>query len=372
MGKKSSPKAPDPSSVAAAQGAANKEAVDASAADTQINQNTPYGSVAYSGTVGAPDRTQTTTLSPSNQTQLDQQNKVAEGLGSHAISLLDQIPSTSFNYDGIPAGPGDYSTMRQNANDQVYGELTHNLNRDFDRSDETLASKLASQGISQDSEAYKRAMESQTDSRDTALNNASLNAYQAGLGEEQNAYNQDTTTRQNAINQSLLLRQEPMNEISAILQGTPAFTPQSTPQTGQYNVQPADITGPTYSSYQGALNNANQQASKFGSTLGNLGGIGATLYASDVHLKENMEPINVSILEKLLQLPVEYWTYKHEAAKDIPGDNSVKHIGCYAGDFQKLFGVGNGTQISVVDIFGVLTQAIKELVIKVKELEKDG
>lgn len=374
MGKKSGPSAPDPAATAAAQGAANKEAVDASAADTQINQVTPYGSVTYSGTVGDPSRTQTTTLSPDSQTQLNQQNQVAESLGNSAQSLTGQVANEAaqpFNYDGIAAGPTDYTDMVNNATNTAYGQLTNNLNRDFDRSDETAQAKLASQGISQNSPAYERAMEAQGNSRDSALNTAALNASQLGQTEEQNAYNQDTTTRQNQINQALTLRQEPMNELSAILQGTPAFTPQSTPATGQYNQAPVDTSGIINSTYQNQLNQANQQASKFGSTVSNLGGLGLAGYSilSDEDLKENMEPVNVSILDKLLELPVEYWNYKPEAAKKLPGDNGVKHIGCYAGDFKDLFGVGDGHQISVVDIFGVLTQAIKQLTTEVRALK---
>lgn len=366
MGKKSTPSAPDPAATAAAQSAANKEAVTESAKVNQINTVSPYGSTSYSGEIGSPDRTQTTTLSPSGQTQLNQQNQVAEGLGNKALQIYDYLPTSQFNYNGIKQVGDNYDASRQAATDKVYGLLTNNTQRDFNRSEETLRSKLGSQGIGQDSEAYKREMEAFNDSKNTAFNNAATTAYTQGMNEANNAYNTDTQTRNRQIQERLQERQVPANELSAILQGTPAFTNPSTPNAAQYSVNAPDVAGLINNNYQNQLNAANQRSSKFGSTVGNLAQAGATIYASDPVLKDSREEIDINILERLKQLPVEYWRYTPKAALEIVGDNSVKHIGCYADDFQKLFGVGDGTTISVVDIFGVLTQAIKELAKKVE------
>jgi hypothetical protein len=365
MGKKA-PSAPDPAATAAAQSAANKEAVTESAKVNQINTVSPYGSTSWSGEIGAPDRTQTTTLSPSGQTQLNQQNQVAEGLGNKALQIYDYLPTDQFNYDGIKQVSDNYDTNRQAATDKVYGMLTNNTQRDFDRSEETLRSKLASQGLGKNNEDYKREMEAFNDSKNTAFNNASATAYTQGLNEANNAYNTDTQTRNRQISERLQERQVPANELSAILQGTPAFTNPQTPNTAQYSVNAPDVAGLVNQGYQNQLAQSNQRAQKFGSTLGNLGSIGATLYKSDPVLKDSKEPIDINVLERLMVLPVEYWRYTPKAALEIVGDNSVKHMGCYADDFQKLFGVGDGTTISVVDIFGVLTQAIKELAAKVE------
>lgn len=364
MGKKA-PKAPDPAATAAAQSAANKDAVTESAKVNQINTVSPYGSTTWSGEIGSPNRTQTTNLSASGQTQLDQQNQVAEGLGNKALQIYDYLPTDKFNYNGIKQVGDNYDTQRQAATDKVYGLLTRNTQRDFDRSEETLRSKLASQGVGQNSEAYKREMEAFGDSKNTAFNNASATAYTQGMNEANNAYNTDTQTRNRQIAERLQERQVPANELSAIVQGTPAFTNPQVPNTAQYSVNAPDVAGLTQSNYQNQLNSANQRASKFGSTVGN-GAMAAATYFSDPVLKDSREPVEISVLDRLQELPVEIWRYTKEAAEKIPGDNSVKHIGCYADDFQKLFGVGDGTTISVVDIFGVLTQAIKELAKKVE------
>jgi hypothetical protein len=365
MGKKSGPSAPDPAATAAAQSQANKEAVTESAKVNQINTVSPYGSTSFSGTIGGPDRTQTTTLSPSGQTQLNQQNQVAEGLGNKALQIYDYLPTNQFNYDGVKQVSDNYDANRQAATDKVYGMLTNNTQRDFDRSEETLRAKLASQGLGQNNEAYKRELEAFNDSKNTAFNNASATAYTQGLNEANNAYNTDTQTRNRQIQERLQERQVPANELSAILQGTPAFTNPQTPSQAQYSVNAPDVAGLINNNYQNQVNQANQRASKFGSTVGNIGQA-AAVFASDPVLKDSKEPIDINVLERLMVLPVEYWRYTKEASANIVGDNSVKHIGCYADDFQKLFGVGDGTTISVVDIFGVLTQAIKELAAKVE------
>lgn len=368
MGKKSGPSAPDPAATAAAQSAANKEAVTESAKVNQINQNSPYGSVSYSGEIGSPNRTQTTTLSGSGQRQLDQQNQVAEGLGNKALDIYGQLPTDKFSYDGFQQVPTDYNALRQQASEKVYGDLTHNLNRDFDRSDETLRSKLAAQGLSQDSEAFKREMEAASDSKNTALSNASLQAYQSGLGEANNAYNQASANRTRQAQEALTVRQNPMNELSSILQGTPAFQSQQTPNVAQYNVPAPDVAGLVNSNYQNQLAQSNQRANKLGSTIGNLGSIGATLYSSASELKENKEPLSDSILDKLVMLPIEFWNYKPATAAAIRGDNGNTHIGPYAGDFKEIFGVGDGMTLNIVDLFGVVMQSIKELALKVEEL----
>ena len=46
----------------------------------QINQSNPWGSTTYSGEIGSPDRTQTTTLNAADQGRLDQTRSLKSGL----------------------------------------------------------------------------------------------------------------------------------------------------------------------------------------------------------------------------------------------------------------------------------------------------
>lgn len=374
MGKKSSPKAPDPSSVAAAQGAANKEAVTESAKVNQINQVTPQGSITYSGEIGSPDRTVTTSLSPAEQQQLDQQNQVASTLGGRAIGLADQVAGQGdFNYNGFKEVPDNYDQLRKDATDKVYQGLTQNFDRDYGRAEDSLRTRLAAQGLNANDEAFKREIQTFDEGKGNALNQASATAFQYGQGEGNNAYNTDTATRNRQIAEATNLRNTPINELSAILQGTPALnaTGPNQTNTGQYSVAPAPVAGSIYDSYNSQLAAQKQRAEKLGGTINPLVQAGATAaFASASAIKENKEqiPDDDSILQKLLTLPIEYWSYKADASEKIQGDNQRKHIGCYAEDFRDTFGIGDGMTINFVDCMGVIMQSIKELAEKVERL----
>jgi hypothetical protein len=69
------PKPPDPIQTAQAQTNINTGALQSAAQLNQINQTGPFGSVTYSGAIGSPDRTQTTTLTPGMQGVLDGQTQ---------------------------------------------------------------------------------------------------------------------------------------------------------------------------------------------------------------------------------------------------------------------------------------------------------
>jgi len=91
--------------------------------------------------------------------------------------------------------------------------------------------------------------------------------------------------------------------------------------------------------------------------IGAAGSIGAAIitgmmFASDKDIKHDIEDIDDSVLLKLSQLPISRWAYDGE---------QTRHIGPMAQDFQRIFGVGDGKTIAVVDVCGVMLQAMKEL-----------
>ena len=73
-----------------------------------------------------------------------------------------------------------------------------------------------------------------------------------------------------------------------------------------------------------------------------------------------------SILAGVAALPVDSWRYKPET-----GLEQQTHIGPYAEDFRKAFGVGDGVTISTIDAVGVCLAAIKALSEKVERLETE-
>ncbi len=72
-------------------------------------------------------------------------------------------------------------------------------------------------------------------------------------------------------------------------------------------------------------------------------------------LKTAFEAVGSSeILAKIAELPLASWRYKSE-------DESTRHIGPFAEDFQRLFGLGDGETISVIDAQGVALAGIQGL-----------
>lgn len=68
-------------------------------------------------------------------------------------------------------------------------------------------------------------------------------------------------------------------------------------------------------------------------------------------LKKDIKPIKGSIIKHFKELPIYTWKYK--------GDDT-KHIGPMAEEFKKLFGVGDGKSLHLVDVMGVVLGAQKE------------
>ncbi len=59
------------------------------------------------------------------------------------------------------------------------------------------------------------------------------------------------------------------------------------------------------------------------------------------------------VLKVLRGLPVSLWHYIHQP--------ETRHLGPVAEDMKEMFGVGDGTHIALIDLFGVLTAAVKAL-----------
>lgn len=124
--------------------------------------------------------------------------------------------------------------------------------------------------------------------------------------------------------------------------------------------------------------NAQQQANAtssagIGSLVGTIGGafIGGPMGAaagkamfSSKKVKTDKTPIDGDkALEALDATPVEAWTYK-------PGvEDSGRHIGPYAEDVQKNFGMGDGKSVNLMDELGVTMAAVKALSKKVDRMQ---
>jgi len=307
MGKSSpsAPTPPDPAQTAAAQAAANKEAVRESALMNQITQVTPWGSLSYTGELGSPDRTVTQTLAPAQQQMLEQNNQAGLQYGEIANNQLGAVAerfSSPVEFAGAPP------TADPEAWQRSYDAIINRNQPQASRQREMLETRLANQGIDIGSAAYGSAM----DDYNRGQNDFSLAAQNAALGQQATAYGMDASAYDQAIRSQLMERQAPLNELAALMSGTQVQAP---PQiaTGQYMMNPADIMGATYGSYNGQMNayNANQanDASNMQGLAGLLGA-GAQAYAynplawSDRRLKADIVRIGT-----FANLPLYVWRY---------------------------------------------------------------
>ena len=364
MGKKSTPAAPappDPVATAEAQTKQNLAAATAQANLNRIDQVTPQGSLTYTqnGTNadGTPKYTQTQTLSADEQKKYDLSNQVAvslNGLANDNISRVQGAQATPFSYDGmtplrtsasggsiqspldyskLTALPGtqDFGAEARRMSDSVYEQAASRLDPQWQQNDNDVKSQLAAQGISEDSDAYRRAYDNMARAKNDAYNQAGYSAVQAGADEQSRIFglamnarqqgqgevdaqgkfantaqtqrfNQDAANvtmtnqgRQQEIEQAAYLRNMPINDIAALLGTGPGVASPDFNPVAQVGVAAPDYAGMVQNQYnaQNAQYNSAQQARSqmMGSIFGAAGSLGAAAIMSDRRMKENIKRI---------------------------------------------------------------------------------
>ena len=84
-------------------------------------------------------------------------------------------------------------------------------------------------------------------------------------------------------------------------------------------------------------------------------------------IKDEIDGVNVDrILENVEKLPLAIWKYKDE----IDAADHQPHIGPYAEDMVRLFGLGDGKTIFLMDAIGICLASIQALSERVKHLEE--
>lgn len=327
----------------------------------RINQVTPQGSLTYTnnGTNadGTPIETQTQTLSPDEQKKYDLNNQVAislDGLANSNIGRVSDAQATPFTYDGMTpqvtsasGGPiqssldysslgaaptrSDFSADATNTANAQYAQAASRLDPQWSNNDNDVSAKLAAQGISENSDAYRRAQTQESQDKNDAYNQANYSAVQAGNAEQQALYGEDLSTRQQSqneidtqgqfantaqnqsfnqssanaalanssrqseIEQSAYLRNMPINDIAALLgTGSGVQSPDFTP-VSQVGVAAPDYSGMVQNNYNAQMQQYNTQqqaqAQMLGSIFGAAGTIGGKVAMSDRRFKENIRRI---------------------------------------------------------------------------------
>jgi hypothetical protein len=166
------PAPPDPYAVSAAQTQSNKDTAGYEASLNRVNQVTPLGSSTWNGT--GPGATQTVTLNPLAQQDLDNQLKQdvnLSGLGDNLTtqagnSLQGKIdtsasaierwprplrrrPNKASTIPALPNVSSDFAAQTKQAQDAVYNQATSRLDPQWQNNQHDLDSRLANQGVVQ-------------------------------------------------------------------------------------------------------------------------------------------------------------------------------------------------------------------------------
>lgn len=322
MGSKSSPPPPPDYADAARQTAAgNLEAARAAASANRVNQTTPYGSINYSQTPtydvnGELNKdagwNMTTSLSPTQQRQFDQNNQINEQLGGVAQQGLGYVQSALSSplqgANALSTSAGDPQLLQQNVQNALYNNAKQYLDPQFAQSDTALESKLANQGITRGSEAFNSAMLNQSNARQQAYESARNSATAQGVGAAQGMFGQNlqnsqlqnaTSAQDFAARQAL--QQNPINMLNAVRSGQQMNT--ATLPTQQNVAMQQGTAGPDMLGAATATGQYNQgiyNAQQAG-TAGMVGGLGqmgmaaammpAGTFPSDRRLKTNIQLI---------------------------------------------------------------------------------
>ena len=285
MGKSdSAPPAPDYTASAQATAQGNLDAARANIAANRVNQVTPYGSLNYniSGAdpYGNPTWTATQSLAPDQQKLLDIQNQLSIGtgqLGQQGLGYVQNMISQPFDTSSLPS-------TGFNAGQSYQDAYMQRLKPQIEQGREALSTQLANSGIPVGSEAYKRAMMTQGQKENDLLAAATTQGFNTGLAANQQGFNQ-----------LAYQRNEPINTLNAVRSGAQVQSPSFVNPAMQANTAGADLLGATqmgYNAQLGASNAQNAANNQMTQGLFSLGG--AALMASDVRMKENIEPIGIA------------------------------------------------------------------------------
>jgi Chaperone of endosialidase len=341
-GKGSAPSAPDPYATAAAQTQGAESVAGYNTALQRPNVVTPYGSTTwqtssptpsaptsygypggetpaymgggtpgfptYGGTSGSspPQYTETQSLSPALQAQLEQQQATTAQAGSQAQSALanNPLPTT-----------GQNQQFGADARNAAYSYATSTMDPYWNEQQRQMDASLRNSGATPGTPAYDNAMTQFQTQRDQAYSQA-----------ENQAFNQGLTAQGEQIQQVGELQQIPLNEYLGLMTGSQISPASGTAPAGQ--AQAPDIMSAFQNQYQGQLANYNAQVGSQNADIGALGTIiaAAATTASDKRVKKDIEPIHATTAQGN---PLYAYRYNFQSGKD------PKQVGVIAQEVEK-------------------------------------
>lgn len=233
-GKSHTPSPPDPYAVSKAQTGVNQSTAQYNANLNRNDITTPYGSQTWTQTGTNPDGSPKWTSN---------------------FALTGQYAT--------PLDTSSVGTANQAAQDAVYKRATATLDPQYQQLQTQLNSQLASQGITQGSDAWNTAQANFARQRDSAYENARNDSITQG---DQYGMQQ--------LQQLLAIRNQPLAELQG-LESAMQFQKPATVSTPASN-----LSGDIYNSYQGSLDAASSKNAGSNALMGGLFSLGGSAIGS--------------------------------------------------------------------------------------------
>lgn len=283
--KQKAPATPDPNVVSAAQTKSNTDTAAYQNALDHGNVTTPFGNQTFTGrvdpTTGATMYDQSISVSPDVQKLIDQQSKNDLALGGTSQKMLgtiDQTYGTPLDTSGLPKllGADDLQGQRKAVSDALYQRQTAYLDPQFEQRQKAMDAKLANQGITLGSEAYKNAAADEARGREFAYGQARDSSIAGGLNETTQLANLSSSQRAQMLAEALTKRNQPINEYSALQSNSQVNVPQfQNPNSAQ--LPPTDVAGNIWNNFNAQMGIYNAKTGSQNSLLSGLMGLGGQL-----------------------------------------------------------------------------------------------
>lgn len=318
MGSKSDPP-PPPDYVGAANttAAGNLEAARAATQANRVNQVTPQGTQTWTHDpkAGSPDSgwTQTTSLSPEQQSLYNKDIAIKGGLGDVATRGLGYVQNTL----NSPFDKSKLAAEAVNPGETAQSSILRRMQPQLDRDREALHTQLLNQGLQPGSAAYDTAMRRADQQSNDAYSQAALQGISVGQ-----------QARQQGIQEQNFFRNEPVNMLNAVRSGAQVQSPVFGMVPQQQTTAGPDVLSAVSRGYDAQVANSNAQNAAGGNMMSGLFSLGSAalpyVFPSDVRLKKN--------IVKLGALPNGVGIYEYEWKTGGFG----KMIGVLAQEVQKL------------------------------------
>jgi hypothetical protein len=224
--------------------------------------------------------------------------------------MIDQ----PFDVSNLPSTGFDPSQTYQDA-------YMQRLQPQIEQGREALDVKLANQGIPVGSEAYRRAMLTQSQRENDLLSAATTSGF--GVGD---------TARKTAFAEKAYMRNEPINTLNAVRSGGQVTGPSFVNSAMQPSTAGADILGATSMGYNANLAASNASNAANNAMTSGMFSLGGAALMSDIRTKENIEVIGVAENG----LTVYKYEYKPEF-KDHELAGSGVHYGYMAQEVEQVY-----------------------------------